>query len=434
MGMRYESHFSPFPLFLLLTNSLILDNRLLISPLYCVILVRKHCVRRIGLTATTSKSRSMLHLKPSAIRENITGLLFILPAFLLVGLFGLFPIAYAFWISLHTWRIRQGRFIGLANYEKALGEWSGTALFAGGFLVFIVAYFVWEKLFSGDLRRSWLGRLINLAILAIGCLLIGLGWGRMNVSGDANFLDSLPITFYYALGSVPIQLAISLVLAYILYQKIRGKEIFRVIFFLPYVTPVIATAMVFRYIFSPRDSALANQFITWLGFAPLQWLFEPKNLPSLLSGTAVDSFFAGPSLALVSIIMFGIWTYVGYNTVIFLAGLGSISPSIYEAAEIDGANKWQLFRHVTVPLLSPITFYLSLIGFIGTFKAFNHIYVMQVPAALGTVETTSVAIFNTFFKANNYGYASAEAILLFIIILYLTYVQNRIFSEKVFYG
>ena len=205
------------------------------------------------------------------------------------------------------------------------------------------------------MRRSWLGKLINLVLLAIGFLLIGLGWARMNVSGDANFLDSLPITFYYALGSVPIQLAISLVLAYILYQKIRGKEIFRVIFFLPYVTPVIATAMVFRYIFSPRDSALANQFATWLGFAPLQWLFEPKNLPSLLSGTAVDSFFAGPSLALVSIIMFGIWTYVGYNTVIFLAGLGSISPAIYEAAEIDGANKWQLFRHVTVPLLSPIT-------------------------------------------------------------------------------
>ncbi len=119
---------------------------------------------------------------------------------------------------------------------------------------------------------------------------------------------------------------------------------------------------------------------------------------------------------------------------IFLAGLGSIPATIYEAAEIDGANHWQLFRHVTVPLLSPVTFYISLIGFIGTFKAFNHIYVMQVPAAQGTVETTSVAIFNTFFKANNYGYASAQAILLFLIILYLTYVQNRIFSERVFYG
>lgn len=375
-----------------------------------------------------------MRFKASVIQENITGLLFILPAFLLVGLFGLFPIAYAFWISLHTWRVRQGRFIGLANYEKALGDWGGAALFAGGFLVFIVAYFVWEKLFSGDLRRSWLGKVINLLILGGGCLLIVAGWKRMAVSGDENFLDSLPITFYYAVGSVPIQLAISLVLAYILFQNIKGKEIFRIIFFLPYVTPVIATAMVFRYIFSPRDTSLANQAITLFGFAPLQWLFEPRNLPSLFSGTDIHSFLAGPSLALVSIMMFGIWTFVGYNTVIFLAGLGSIPPTIYEAAEIDGANSWQLFRHVTVPLLSPVTFYLSLIGFIGTFKAFNHIYVMQVPAALGTVETTSVAIFNTFFKANNYGYASAEAILLFIVILYLTYVQNRIFSEQVFYG
>lgn len=386
------------------------------------------------MAVTTSQPKSAFSFRSSATREHITGLLFIFPAFFLVALFGLFPIGYAFWISLHTWRIRQGRFSGLANYEKALGDWQGTLLFVAGFLVFIAAYFVWEKLFSGDMRRSLSGKIINLLILAVGCVLIAIGWGRMNVSGDENFLDSLPITFYYAVGSVPIQLGISLVLAYILFQKIHGKEIFRIIFFLPYVTPVIATAMVFRYIFSPRDTSLANQFVTWMGFEPLKWLFEPRNLPALLSGTNVDTFWAGPSLALVSIIMFGIWTYVGYNTVIFLAGLGSIPAAVYEAAEIDGANKWQLFRYITVPLLSPVTFYLSLIGFIGTFKAFNHIYVMQVPAALGTVETTSVAIFNTFFKANNYGYASAQAILLFLIILYLTYVQNRIFSERVFYG
>ena len=386
------------------------------------------------MATTGLQPKSGPAFKASILRENITGLLFILPALLLVGLFGLFPIAYAFWISLHNWRIHQSRYIGLANYEKALGDWGGVALFVAGFLLFIAVYYVREKWQSGDFRRSWVGKLSNLLFYAVGFLLIALGWARMNVSGDANFLDSLPITFYYAIGSVPIQLAISLVLAYILFQQIRGKEIFRIIFFLPYVTPVIATAMVFRYIFSPRDTSLANQVLSGLGFTPLQWLFEPKNLPSLFSGTIVDGFWAGPSLALVAIILFGIWTFIGYNTVIFLAGLGSIPPTIYEAAEMDGANQWQLFRYVTVPLLSPVTFYLSLIGFIGTFKAFNHIYVMQVPAAQGTVETTSVAIFNTFFKANNYGYASAQAILLFLIILYLTYVQNRIFSERVFYG
>jgi multiple sugar transport system permease protein len=145
-------------------------------------------------------------------------------------------------------------------------------------------------------------------------------------------------------------------------------------------------------------------------------------------------FLSGPSMALTSIIFFGVWTYIGYNTVIFLAGLGSIPRELYEAAEIDGASSWRLFRHITLPLLSPVTFYLSLIAFIGTFKAFNHIWVMQVPSAQDTVEVTSVAIFNTFYKANQFGYAAAEAILLFVIILALTLAQNKVFGEKVFYG
>ena len=104
------------------------------------------------------------------------------------------------------------------------------------------------------------------------------------------------------------------------------------------------------------------------------------------------------------------------------------------ALRFFGIMKMTFFRHITIPLLSPVTFYLSLIGFIGTFKAFNHIYVMQEPSAQGTVETASVAIFNTFFKASQFGYATAQAMLLFGIILFLTYVQNKIFGERVFYG
>ncbi|MEZ4715447.1 MAG: ABC transporter permease subunit [Caldilineaceae bacterium] len=92
---------------------------------------------------------------------------------------------------------------------------------------------------------------------------------------------------------------------------------------------------------------------------------------------------------------------------------------------MDGANHWRLFRHITIPLLSPVTFYLSLIGFIGTFKAFNHIYVMQGASARGGGDGSVAAIFNTFFKASQFGYATAQAMLLFSIILFLTYVQNR---------
>jgi multiple sugar transport system permease protein len=129
-----------------------------------------------------------------------------------------------------------------------------------------------------------------------------------------------------------------------------------------------------------------------------------------------------------------VWTYVGYNTVIFLAGLGSIPHELYEAAQIDGASTWHLFRHITLPLLSPVTFYLALVAFIGTFKAFNHIYVMRVPSAQGTVDVTSIYIFDTFYRHTQFGYATAQAIVLFVIILILTMVQNKVFGEKVFYG
>lgn len=376
----------------------------------------------------------------SNLQEQFTGYLFILPAVLLVALFGIFPIAYAFYMSLRRWRVVDRGFIGLANYEKALGDWWGALMFAGGFFILVAAYYVWQWATKAETDRGFFGKALVALVLMGGGVAIGLGWGRMIAAGDEDFLNSLPITLYYALGSVPIQLAVALVLAYILFQKIRGQETFRMIFFLPYVTPVIATALVFRIIFSPRPTSLANQALEWLGLPAQKWLFEPRPVLEILIGSEtflgrpLDGFWAGPSLALVSIIMFGIWTFVGYNTVIFLAGLGNIPGELYEAAEIDGANHWRLFRHITIPLLSPVTFYLSLIGFIGTFKAFNHIYVMQQPSAQGTVETASVAIFNTFFKASQFGYATAQAMLLFGIILFLTYVQNKIFGEKVFYG
>ncbi len=369
------------------------------------------------------------------VQEQLTGYLFILPALILVGLFGIFPIAYAFYMSLRRWRVVDRGFVGFANYEKAIGDWMGLILFVAGFAIWVAAYYIWERAFEARSGRVMASRLFIAAVLIVGGAFVAFGWGRMMAAGDDDFLNSLPITLYYALGSVPVQLALALVLAYILFQRIKGREFFRMAYFLPYVTPVIATALVFRVIFSPRPTSIANRFLEVLGIPAQKWLFEPTPVLHLITGNdAIQGFWAGPSLALVSIIFFGVWTYVGYNVVIFLAGLGNIPTTLYEAAEIDGANEWQLFRHITIPLLSPVTFYLSLIGFIGTFKAFNHIYVMQQPSAQGTVETASVAIFNTFYKASQFGYATAQAMLLFGIILFLTFVQNRIFGKRVFYG
>jgi ABC-type sugar transport system permease subunit len=368
-------------------------------------------------------------------QEQLTGYLFILPAVALIAIFGLFPIGYAFYMSLYNWRVKQGPFIAFDNYLKAVGDWTGLLVFILGFALLFLAYLSWDKAIKSESTHGLILRLIAAFLLIGAAFVIPVGWSRMKALGDSNFLNALPITLFYSLATVPAELALALVLAYILFQKIRGQEFFRMLYFLPYITPIVATAVVFRSIFNPRDTSLANQAFALFNIPPQKWLFEPKPINALLFNLEnLEGFLAGPSLALLSIAMFGVWTYVGYNTVIFLAGLGSVPKELYEAAEIDGADHWNLFRHITLPLLSPVTFYLALIAFIGTFKAFNHIYVMRVPASLGTTNVVSVAIFDTFYKANQYGYAAAQAILLFGIILALTYAQNKIFGERVFYG
>jgi multiple sugar transport system permease protein len=209
-------------------------------------------------------------------------------------------------------------------------------------------------------------------------------------------------------------------------------------FFMPYVTPTVASAAVFRQLFSNRLQAPVNAGMKFLGLEPLQWLWEPKGVFHLIAiKMGLENWPAwadGPSLALVVIMIYSIWVFVGYDTVIYLAGLGNIPKEMSEAAEVDGANRWQVFRYITFPLLSPTTYFLTLISVIGTFKAFNHIWVMRLDAALGTADTFSVVIFTEFFLKLRYGYASAMAFILFAIILTLTFVNNKIQGSRVFYG
>jgi multiple sugar transport system permease protein len=174
------------------------------------------------------------------------------------------------------------------------------------------------------------------------------------------------------------------------------------------------------------------------GAAPVKWLRESGSAISTLGQAfgidAVANWDFGPSLALIVVILFNIWVFVGYDTVIFLAGLGNIPNTLYEAAKIDGAGRWSLFRHITFPLLSPTTYFLSVISVIGTFKAFNHLYVLRDPAAKGTIDSASVHFFVTFFRGARFGYSTSMAMVLFVIILVLYLVQNRIAAKSVHYG
>jgi multiple sugar transport system permease protein len=275
-----------------------------------------------------------------------------------------------------------------------------------------------------------------LVLLVGGWLLIG-EIPTIIASGDKDLWEGLKVTVFFSIGTVPFQLAISLFLAVLLFQKVRGSNIFRILFFIPYVTPGIASAAVFQQMFSNRQSAPINMLLRSFGLPSQQWLYEPRGIFTILGeylGVNLPNWAAGPSLALAVIILHSIWTYVGYNTVIYLAGLGNISKELNDQAEVDGANGWQVFRYVTFPLLSPTTYFLSLIAIIGTFKAFNTIWVLRSNLALGTTDTFSVTIFIEFFEKLRYGYASALSFVLFAIILVLTFVNNRTQGSRVFYG
>ena len=384
-------------------------------------------------TISEKPQKSGVTLHKLKVREELTGYLFILPALIVILIFGLFPIIYSFYMSLFNWRVTKGAFVGGKNYLLIFGSWNNLLITLAGIALIMGAFLIWSNAFKSLNKSQSIAKIIAAVVMIVGGVIFVSGWGQMFDSGNQNFLKSLIVTLYYALGTVPAEVILGMILAFLLYQDIIGKDFFRMLYFLPYVTPSVTSAVVFQIIFSLRETSIANMIVGWFGISPQKWRFEPKPLLNLL-GLDISGFLAGPSLALFSIMLYGIWSFVGYNTVIFLAGLGNIPKETYEAAEIDGATRAQMFRSITMPLLSPTTFYLVLIGFIGTFKAFNHIYVLRTPSAGDSVITTSLLIFDNFYKANQYGIATAQAIVLFLVILGLTLAQNKLMGERVFYG
>ncbi len=335
-----------------------------------------------------------------------------------------------------TWTDISNAYAAALEAGEGLDIGSQILTISAGFLLLAVAWRLWES--AGE-RSSNAGTALRLAAGAM--LLVG-AWfligelPRAIAAGDAAWWYGVLNTFYYSLGTIPLQLGIALFLATLLFQDLRGKEAFRIVYFIPYIAPFVGTAAVFSIIFSSRPNAPANAFLTALGRDPLLWLNDPTGIFQMMLGDSVQlpQWAAGPSLALTVIIIYGTWSFIGFNTVIFMAGLGSIPRELYEASAMDGAGRWAQFRHITLPMLSPTIYFLTLYSVIGTFKAFNHIYVLRTAAALGTTDTASVVIFQTFKRDTRFGYASALAILLLIIILVLTAANNRIASKRVFYG
>ena len=364
--------------------------------------------------------------------EKLVGYSFITPAVLIISLFGVFPVFFGMYMSLHKWKVFKGRFLGLENYERILGSIPAFFIFILGLLSIILSFWIWSE-YKDKLKQKIYVVISSLIILIIGLYLINASWGVMVVKGDDDYLYSLIYTLYYSLFTIVFEVGLGLVIAFALYQKLAGKQFFQMILLFPYITPAVMGAAVFFLIFGKAETSFLNQFVGLFGIEPQLWLFDKRPITEVLFGLKIDGLFAGPSLALTSSIFYGIWSYTGYYAIILLAGLSIIPSDLYEAARVEGASRWQTFIKITVPLLMPIIFFLMLTGFINTFQAFNSIFVMQTSSAGDTMDVVTIEIFDHFWGRVKYGYAAAEGVILFILLNVLAISQYVIFRKRINY-
>ncbi len=263
---------------------------------------------------------------------------------------------------------------------------------------------------------------------------VGLG-NFLSLINDEKFYKAFINTIYYVVFLVPLEIMLSLFFAYLIHKTERGKYLFRSIFYLPVVTSVVASSVVWKWMFHP-NIGIANLFIRALGGRGLKWLHESKGIFEMLFNTHLPYIFKGPSVALFSLVIMGVWHGLGYNIIIYLAGLNNINPTYYEAAKIDGARTWTRFWRITWPLLMPTTFYVLIVTIISSFNIFAPIWIMTSPAGgpLGTTRTVMYYFYEKSFEEWQMGSGAALALISFLFILILTYIQKKVIEPKIHYG
>ena len=284
------------------------------------------------------------------IRENFTAYLFITPSILVLGTFVILPILYAVFLSLHKVQMLGGinyRFIGLGNFQRLLTD------------------------------------------------------ERVGIA--------LKNTAEYVAIVVPTQTILALGLAVTLNSGIRGKNWWRILYFLPTVTSSAVLTLIFMWIYN--TNGLLNNFLAFLNLPIYNWLGDP-------------------SVALKGIMIMNIWSTAPFFMVIYLAALQDIPQTLYEAAELDGANNWEQFIYITLPLLQPVTFFVMAMGIIGTFQLFDQSYIFSggTGGPNNATLTLVLLIYQTVFRNLQMGYGAAIAFLLAFVIIILTLIQRQFFG------
>ncbi|MFM1539389.1 carbohydrate ABC transporter permease [Helcococcus bovis] len=275
--------------------------------------------------------------------------LFLLPALIFIGIFNVMPLINTFIISFQRGTLNNPKFNGIKNFQIVLK--------------------------------------------------------------DPKFHRALTNTFMYAFIVVPIALVISLFIAVAINERIKFKKVFESIFFIPYLTSIIAIGVVFRYMFN-GDYGFINHLLSFIGMGPI-------------------NFLDNPAMSMTTVMIFGIWMGLAFNIIILLTGLRNIDESYYKVADMFGATKFEQFRRITLPQLIPIITFLLLVNFIGAFKIYGQVFAIfnGLPGIAESATTGVFYIYTKFYTENRYGQGMAAAVILFFIILIFTVVQNKILKK-----
>ena len=271
--------------------------------------------------------------------------LFLLPSLGVILLFNIYPLIRSFWMSFQKGSLLKLQYTGLSNYQKVLA--------------------------------------------------------------DPVFHKALMNTALYAFVVVPVALCISVVIAWIIFEKVKHKSVFETIFFMPYVTSTIAIGIVFRYFFN-GSYGLVNFLLGLVGIPAVNWL---DNV----------------SMSMPTLIIFGIWTGLAFNIIILLAGLRNIDPEHFKIAKMFGATEKEIFWRITFPQLVPTIAFLSTVNLIGAFKVYTQVYALfgGTPGVANSATTAVYYIYDKFHVAGRPGIAMAATVILFVIILIATFFQNK---------
>ncbi|HEX9652157.1 MAG TPA: sugar ABC transporter permease [bacterium] len=291
---------------------------------------------------------------PFTKREGLSALLFLSPTLLVFSVFILFPVVFSFYLSFNKWNMfgAERTFVALDNYTTMLQT--------------------------------------------------------------PEFWQVLKHTLVYTLGTVPLNMVLSLILALFLNQKIIGKKLLRTAFFTPVIISAVAAGVIWRWLLDPNFGSF-NYFLSFFGFRSLNWMNDP-------------------ALAMTALIIIGVWKTFGVNLVLYLAGLQGIPEHYYDAAAIDGAGNWSRFWNITIPLLAPTTFFILVMSIISSFQVFDIVYVLTEGGPLGSTKVLVFYLYEQAFKFFDMGYASAVAYFLFGIIFIFTLIQTRFMRSRVNYA